>query len=326
MIGAARAIGERIFQASALFSFSIGITALRRQDTNCAISQTEVSARLSPPEPRRSSPSRRRLHRGGPPLLIYEFQREREKMPVSEIDRPIVPHKAELALRAVRRNGVKTFADLGGCWGVNGGYTYFLADNTDIQHGYILDQYITKLTRERGSRYTNITLLGDRVFNDRALIGEFPKVDALIMYDILLHQVNLNWDEFITAWAKRTNTLIIYNQMWSLHANTVRFIDFGREWYKKWVPYPNAEFTDDWFDNFDAIDPSTQRRRRDTHLFWQWGITRNDLIKHVESLGFRLQYFEDYGPVETEFPWVPLQGFIFTREAEVSQASLSAQE
>ncbi len=58
-----------------------------------------------------------------------------------ELDRPIVPHKAELALRAVRRNGVKTFADLGGCWGVNGGYTYFILDNADIQHAYVVGRW-----------------------------------------------------------------------------------------------------------------------------------------------------------------------------------------
>jgi hypothetical protein len=236
-----------------------------------------------------------------------------EEIVMSELDIAILPHKAALALRAVRQYGVKTFADLGACWGVNAGYTLFLLDNAPIEQAYVVDQWVSPLSRQRGEKHENLSFVGGRIFNDLELIKDFPQVDALIMYDILLHQVNLNWDEFLTEWSKRTNMFIIYNQMWSLHPHTVRFVDFGPEWFKKWVLYTNDASLDRWFDNLDAIDPATGRPLRDSHTFWQWGITRDDLIKHVESLGFRLEYFEDYGPVRPQMTWIPCQGFVFTK-------------
>jgi hypothetical protein len=62
---------------------------------------------------------------------------------------------------------------------------------------------------------------------------EVSNVDAVIMFDILLHQVAPGWDEFISAWAEHTNMLIVYNQNWLMSENTVRFVDHGIDWYKK---------------------------------------------------------------------------------------------
>ncbi|WP_370307104.1 hypothetical protein [Sinimarinibacterium flocculans] len=228
-------------------------------------------------------------------------------------DVPIRPHKAELFDHAIRTHGITSFADLGGCWGVNAGYTlHALARHPSIQRAYVADQHVTPLSRQRGAAYPQLAFLTG-IINRAEFVEAFPAVDALVMYDILLHQVNLNWDAFLSAWATKARVLVIYNQNWSLDPRTVRFIDRGRDWYKQYVFHTRAEAIDQWFDQHDVIDPQLNCPRRDVHNFWQWGITRDDLIAHVEGLGFRLTYFQDYGPF-MNVAHIPQQGFVFVRK------------
>lgn len=136
----------------------------------------------------------------------------------------------------------------------------------------------------------------------------------VFMYDILLHQVAPNWDDFITKWAAKTRVLVIYNQNWAMDAKTVRFVDRGAEWYKKHVFHTSGESVDQWFSTLDDFDHKMGRKRRDVFLFWQWGITTKDLIAHVESLGFRLDYFDNHGAFAPAFPWIQNEAFIFVRK------------
>ena len=64
--------------------------------------------------------------------------------------RNFVPHKAALANHAVRKHGVKSFADVGGCWGVHAGYAiHVLAKNT-IEKAYVADGKVDKQSRAAG--------------------------------------------------------------------------------------------------------------------------------------------------------------------------------
>ena len=229
------------------------------------------------------------------------------------LDRPILPHKADLALRAANKHHIRSFADLGGCWAVNGGYTFDLLRRAQIEKAYLVDRYITDLTAERSAAFPNLELRGEILFNQPDVIRSFPEVDALIMYDILLHQVNLDWNDFLVEWSKKARVLIIYNQMWTKADHTIRFIDEGKDFYKQWVYYTSSDAIDRWFASHDTLDPETGRPVRDQFYYWQWGITRNDMISCVESQGMRLDYFEDYGPIDPKFPWIPTNGFIFVR-------------
>jgi len=232
---------------------------------------------------------------------------------ISQHDVPILEHKAALALQAARLYGIRSFADIGACYGVNGAYSFYLLDNVpEIKQSYIIDGVVTQATRERAATYPNAQLITG-LFNDPSFIEKTPNVDAVIMYDILLHQVDLNWDEFLTAWSKKTRVFVIYNQMWTMHPHTVRFIEFGKDWYQKWVMCPRSEVLDRWFELHDVADPETGRLQKDLFNYWQWGITKDDLVAHVESLGFKLQFMQDYGPVTPRFPWIPCQGFIFAK-------------
>lgn len=101
--------------------------------------------------------------------------------------------------------------------------------------------------------------------------------------------------------------------MWAGDESTVRFLDRGRDWYKANVAWVNESAIDKWFDELDCLDPVTNRPRRNDHVFWQWGITWNDMLKTVEGLGFKLDYFQDYGLFSPKWPLIRNQGFIFVR-------------
>jgi hypothetical protein len=229
------------------------------------------------------------------------------------LDAPIKPQKAKLARRAVRDNGVRSFADLGACWAVNAGYTFDLLDAYPIERAYVLDDRVTALSRERGMAYPQVRFVKG-LLGEAATIAKVPDVDALIMFDILLHQVKPDWDEFLRLWAKKARVLVVYNQMWKKDARSVRFIERGRDWYKRNVHYTNEARLDAWFARHAESDPKTGRPVKDVYNFWQWGITTDDLVGHVRSLGFDLAFFESYGRFKPDAPgWIENEGFIFAR-------------
>jgi hypothetical protein len=225
------------------------------------------------------------------------------------------PEKIALAVDAMKKHNVTSFADIGGCWGVHAGYTRAALEAVSgIEKAYVLDQYVTGTSRNLGKRYSQLEFQ-TALFNQPEFIEEFPQVDALIMYDILLHQVDLDWNDFIAYWADKCRVLIIFNQMWKSGGYTTRFIDNGPEWYKKWVFYTNEQKLDEWLNTLDETDPATGRKRRDLHSFWQWGIQTDDLVGKCQEHGFRLDYFQNHGPFQNKKrPWIQDEAFVFVKD------------
>ena len=222
--------------------------------------------------------------------------------------------KVALADRAVREHGIRSFADLGACWNVHAGYSIGILERHHIARAYVVDQRITEETKRAAAGFPQIELR-QGLFNERSFIEAFPEVDALLMFDILLHQVDLDWDDFLAEWAPKARVIVIFNQMWKAGEQTVRFIDNGPDWYREWVPYTDAERLEQWFRTLGETDRRTGRKRRDQHNFWQFGITTADLAAHMRRLSFRLDFFESHGRFHpTKTPWVEEEAFIFVRE------------
>lgn len=224
-----------------------------------------------------------------------------------------VKHKATLAHRAVRKHDVKTFADIGGCWGVRAAYSVYLLSKNEIDKAYVADGNVNPSSRKAGEPFPQLEFIEGQ-FNEHAFIEPFPEVDALIMYSILVHQANLDWDAFLEAWSKKARVLVIYNQMWKRTSDTVRFNEQGLDWYLDNVFFSDRKTIIDWFGRLD--EPYKNGRKwRDTHHYWQVGITTDDLVRKMKSLGFRLDYYENYGPFHhSRTPWIENEGFIFVRD------------
>ena len=231
------------------------------------------------------------------------------------LDRQPFPHKLRLIELAYEIMPFRSFADLGACWGVHGAYAFHAAKicGSHLERGCVVDGEITPLTRERAAEYPGITLiegaLGAKEVRDT--VGE---TDCLIMYDVLLHQVDPDWDRFILDYLPSTRMCIVYNQNWTRSEDTIRFVDKGIEWFKENVYYSNEAMLEKWFSEHDRHDPHQGKSMKDVHNYWQWGIVRKDIVSLFQKNGFTPQFIRTYGPFNRERPWIVNEGMIFVRQ------------
>jgi hypothetical protein len=228
----------------------------------------------------------------------------------------LIQDKLDLIDHAFATYGLRSFAELGCAWGVDGGYGFYALERHPIDKAVQVDAVITDAMKARAPSHPQLTLL-NRNFGDADVPGLIGDVDAVIFYDVLLHQVRPNWDEVLALYAPRTRAFVIYNQQWVRDADTVRLVELGKEEYFRSVPAGSEGFRSyiNLFDNLDQLVPEVvpPRKRRDNLAIWQWGITDSDLVKAAERLGFRMQFFRNHG---SAFGIPPFENhaFVFTRK------------
>lgn len=207
---------------------------------------------------------------------------------------------------------IRSSADLGACWGVDGGYSRYLLDKHGLDRAVIVDQHITDGTLA----WTNEEPKAEPTpgfFGSDTTLQKVGNVDLVIFFDVLLHQVAPDWDEVLAMWAPRTKYFLVHNPMWTVGTQTIRFPDHGFEWFKANVVYQHEGRLKDWFDRLDEFDAEQGKRKKDIHNFWQFGITSEDLVAKMEALGFicdRNEYFKS----RSGKPWIKNYGFIFKKK------------
>jgi hypothetical protein len=215
------------------------------------------------------------------------------------LDLPLNPHKARVVDSAFARYGLASFVDLGGCWRVNGGYTFQALRRGDLARAVLVDDSVTELTRERAEEFPQLELI-EGALGDPATVARVGQVDAALMFDILLHQVDPDWRDVLTRYA-HIDTVIIHNPGW-LGVETVRFTDFDVEEYIRRVFHSSPDSIRAWYDRHDEFNSRMRRPWRDVHNFWQWGITAKDLIGALWDLGYRIDSFDNRGQFSNRFP------------------------
>jgi hypothetical protein len=223
------------------------------------------------------------------------------------------PKKTDLIDQALQRYKISSIVDLGACWGVHGGYTFHALDKGKIKKAYIVDGHITDETRERAKAYPQLELISGAL-GDPEIAKKIGKVDAIIMYDIILHQVGPDWDKFLKMWGGSAKHLIIYNQNWGDGEDAIRFVDKGVDWYLKNVPHTSDDGVRSWFAKHEEINPDTGAKWRDVHYFWQWGIPLSSMTQKLESIGFAVDL------AERDTAWSPQYRHIWNDKILASKA------
>lgn len=191
----------------------------------------------------------------------------------------------------------RSFADLGGVWGVEGGYTFYTLDKYDLTHAVLVDTHPTDFFKEESRQYPQLKFIQGN-FGDERTVREVGQVDAIFLFDVLLHQVAPDWDRILEMYSPQVRCLIIYNQQWIGSNHTLRLLDLGEEEYFQNVPYSRSKKPYDMlFQKLNEKHPDHDRMWKDVHHIWQWGITDLDLQSKVESLGFRMQFYKNCGQV-----------------------------
>lgn len=215
----------------------------------------------------------------------------------------------DLAFKPLSNRGV-TFADLGGIWGVNGAYTFYALNHYDVKRAWLVDTRPTPAARRRSQRHPNLTLLQNN-FGRPEVPEAIGEVDALFLFDVLLHQVAPDWDELLSLYASHTKRFVIYNPQWTGVGSPVRLPDLGRDEYFRQTPArPEQAHYQKLFANMHEMNAEHGRPWRDIHPFWQWGISDGDLVRALSSLGFRLTAYENFGRFG-QLPQFERHGFIF---------------
>ena len=191
----------------------------------------------------------------------------------------------------------QSFADLGGVWNVDGGYSFYALDNYEIKSAFLVDTGITIETYNKARKYNNLTLIESN-FAEEAVAKRLENVDVIFLFDVLLHQVDPNWDAILEQYSRVTNSFAVYNQQWTKSEETVRLLDLGVDEYFENVPHKR----DDpgykaLFEHMYDTHPGHKKIWRDIHNVWQWGITDRDFSQKMENLGFTSNYYKNCGQV-----------------------------
>jgi hypothetical protein len=210
------------------------------------------------------------------------------------LDVPIDQAKAALVAAAVDRYQLKSIVDVGACWGVHGAYTFDALNSGKIERAVIADGDITYLTRDRARGDARVQLLEGSI-GDADFVEGIPACDAAIIFDVLLHQVSPDWDEFLALYSRKVNYFIIWNQDWIGSGQSVRYVDRGLRWYLDNVGESDPARVIRWFERHNEMCCQFERPWRDVHYFWQWGIVSSDLVATMHKLGFALDYFNNCG-------------------------------
>lgn len=207
--------------------------------------------------------------------------------------------KLKLIDLALEKTKIQSFADLGGVWGVDGFYSFYILSKRKILKAYMIDDHFTKKVVKQAMNYSQLQLKeGD--FRLRETFQEIDKVDLILLFDVLLHQVN--WREVVSFCTEKANSLAVYNPQF-FGERSLRLLDLGEEEYFNLVPHSkNGPYYEDLF---------TPLEQRDTAAVWQWGISDKDLISTLNQFDFRLSYSVDgeYWPNRA----FRSKGFIFQR-------------
>lgn len=225
----------------------------------------------------------------------------------------LVRNKLDLIDRAVSTCGIESFADLGAVWGVEGGYTFHALDHHKMKNAALVDGHITPKVKDRAKSYRNLRLI-EGLFGDQKVVDRVGDVDAVFLFDVLLHQVSPDWDQILEMYAKNgVRCFVIYNQQWTGSTSTVRLLDLGEQQYFRNTPHSKRnKVYRDLYSKLDKNHPDMDKPWRDVPHIWQWGMTDGDLESKLDELGFSLIFKKDC-PGFRLLPNIQNRAFIFAR-------------
>lgn len=207
--------------------------------------------------------------------------------------------KKELLDTAFSEKQPESVAELGCVWGIDCAYGRYVLEKFRPKSITMIDTHWTESALEKVGKHQEIKIF-QRNFGEISMPETLGHVDAIILFDVLLHQVAPDWDRLLQIYAPYTRSFVIFNQQWIGSPLSIRLLDMGRDEYFRNVPHdPTNPSYQKLFDNMYTMHPEHNRIWRDVHHIWQWGITSADLLFTMDRLGFQLDYFKSYGELDS---------------------------
>jgi hypothetical protein len=183
-------------------------------------------------------------------------------------------------------------ADLGGVWAVDGGYAFHAAARPGVGRVALVDEDFTPTVTERAAGGVLDLIRGN--FGEPRIAERVGRVDVVLLFDVLLHQVRPDWDDVLDLYAARTGCFVIVQPTYRGDGPAVRLLDLGVEGYLASVP--DVPIHQEALGRLDEVNDRRGRPWRDVHDIWQWGITDAALRAKLGGLGFEVAHHECPGP------------------------------
>lgn len=221
--------------------------------------------------------------------------------------------KVELLCSATEHFNIDSLCDIGGVWGVEGGYSIYAKSILGLPKVRLIDSHWTESAKrlcidagvqiEEGFCYTSLEKLKNEPW------------DAVCLFNFLLHQVSPDWREVLRSLAPFFKYFLINNPQWTNGKMGFRLLDEGNEKYFSYVPHHKTEESyAKMIEKPHEIDQFHQKANRDLHLIWQWAITNDELFDWMNLLGFSLKYMRP-GTVWEHNENFQDFGFIFQKDS-----------
>ena len=216
----------------------------------------------------------------------------------------------ELVFRQLQPDA-RSFADLGGAWKVNGAYSIHAVKSCGAQKGAIVDTNFSPAVLDRLARYPSIESIQDDFASDR-VVSRIGEVDVILLFDVLLHQANPDWDDILRRYAAHCPCFVIYNQQFVQGPATIRLTDLSYDEYVAIASDHASDTVRHVYGHRDEIHPRYGKPWKDIHNISQWGITDKGLRSIMSGLGYREAYFKNHG-MFYGLPAFEEHAFIFLR-------------
>jgi hypothetical protein len=209
----------------------------------------------------------------------------------------------------------KSLADLGGVYRIDGAYTFYSLDKYRLRTAFLVDTDFTASVRKRSRQYGNLSLIQDN-FGNFNVAKKIERVDVIFLFEVLLHQVNPDWNQILEMYSSITDCFVVFNQQFIRSEKTVRLLDLGFDEYFEHVRVDReSPHYKSLVERTTEIHPQHNRPWRDVHNVWQWGITNTDLMGTMDRLGFTMRYHRNHGQF-SNFKSFENHAFIFCRQGD----------
>lgn len=203
--------------------------------------------------------------------------------------------KKEVLDYSFKRYNVQSVAELGCVYGVDCAYGLYVLDKYHPTRVFMVDTHWTDAAKKKCNQHKEIMQINDN-FSDPSVPAKIGNIDAVILFDVLLHQVAPDWDRVLQVYSNYTKMFLIVEPIYMASPITIRLLDLGKDEYFKNVPHAHDHPTyTALFEKMYEMNPDHNRIWRDVHHVWQWGITKDDLINKLNNLGFSLEYLKCRG-------------------------------
>ena len=132
-------------------------------------------------------------------------------------------------------------------------------------------------------------------FTTASIITAIGQVDVVILFDVLLHQANPDWNEVLASYSRIADCLVIYNQQFIRGTDAIRLTNLPLEEYVALASDTRYDFYKYVFDHRTEIPPQYKKRWGDIHNLTQWGITDRALREAMRELAFKEVHYENFG-------------------------------